>query len=203
MGKKIIGVVGSYRKGRIIDSAVSEILKGAEAHGAETKKIYLVDKDIEFCRNCRKCTQEKGDGTRGNCVHHDDMEELLREIDDADGVVLGAPINFFNVTALMKRFIERLLPYCYWPWGSDIPRRRIKSAHKKAVIVTSSGCPAWLGRIIFAGALKVLKTAARCMGAKVVKSLYFGHICQNEDQKLSESEKAIFAAYKAGEKLVS
>ena len=74
MGKKIVGIVGSYRKERIIDSAVSEILKGAEARGAETKKIYLLDKNIEFCRNCRKCTQEKVDGTRGNCVHHDDMD---------------------------------------------------------------------------------------------------------------------------------
>ena len=201
MGKKIIGIVGSYRKGRIIDSAVSEILKGAEEHGAETKYIYLLDKHIEFCTNCRRCTQEKVDGARGNCVHNDDMEEILREIDDADGIVLGAPINFFNVTALMKRFIERLLPYCYWPWGTAIPKRRIKKTNKKAVTVTSSGCPAWLGRIIFRGALNVQKSAARCMGAKVVKSLYLGNIYQNEQQKLSE--KAILAAHKAGEKLVS
>lgn len=59
MGKKIVGIVGSYRKDGIIDSAVSAILKGAQRRGAETKKIYLVDKDIAFCRNCRKCTQEK------------------------------------------------------------------------------------------------------------------------------------------------
>ena len=200
MGKKIVGIVGSYRKGRIIDSAVSAILKEAQARGAETNKIYLLDKDIAFCRNCRKCTQEKVNGTRGKCVH-DDMEEILTEIDGADGVVLGAPINFFNVTALMKRFIERLLPYCYWPWGKTIPKYRIKKMNKKAVTVTSSGCPAWLGRIIFAGALSVLKAAAKCMGAKVVKSLYFGGICQKEDQKLTE--KAIFTAHKAGEKLVS
>lgn len=201
MSKKIVGIVGSYRKERIIDSAVSEILKGAEARGAETKKIYLLDKNIEFCRNCRKCTQEKADGTRGDCVHHDDMDEILREIDDADGIVLGAPINFSNVTALMKRFTERLLPYCYWPWSKTIPRFRIKKLKKKAVTVTSSGCPAWLGRIIFAAALRVLKAAARCVGAKVVKSLYFGGICQKEDQKLTE--KAVLAAHKAGEKLVS
>ena len=201
MGKKIVGIVGSYRKDRIIDNAVLEILKGAQEHGAETKKIYLLDKHIEFCRNCRKCTQEKVDGTRGNCVHHDDVEEILREIDDADGIVLGAPINFFNVTALMKRFIERLLPYAYWPWGQGAPKFRIKKKNKKAVTVTSSGCPAWLGRIIFAGALKVLKGAAKCMGAKVVKSIYIGTACLKEDQKLTE--KTMLAAHKAGEKLVS
>jgi len=200
MSKKIIAIVGSYRKGRIIDSAVSAVLQGAEAKGAETEKIYLIDKHIEFCNNCRKCTQKNGDGARTKCVHNDDMEHILDEIDIADGVVLGAPINFFTVTAIMKRFIERLLPYCYWPWGKLIPRHRIKQVNKEAVIVTSSGCPAWLGRIIFRGAQSILKEAARCLGAKVVKSLYFGAVCQKEDQKLNE--KDALAASKAGDKLV-
>jgi multimeric flavodoxin WrbA len=57
MAKKIAGIVGSYRKGRVIDTAVSEILKGAEAHGAEICKIYLIDKHIEFCTNCRNCAR--------------------------------------------------------------------------------------------------------------------------------------------------
>lgn len=201
MGKKVVGIVGSYRKGRTIDSAVSAILKGAETKGAETKKIYLLDKHIEFCTNCRSCVQDKSDEARGRCVLNDDMTEILREIDNADGVVLGASINFFNVTAVMKRFIERLLPYCYWPWGNILPRFRIKKKkmNKKAVIATSSSCPAWLGRIIFRGALSVLKAAARCMGARVVKSFYFGTVCIKEDSHLSK--KALLKARKTGEKL--
>jgi len=200
MGKQIVGIVGSYRKEHIIDTVVSQALKGAQAHGAEIKKIYLLDKNIEFCTNCRKCTQEEGD-VRGKCTHNDDMEQILDEIDSAEGIVLGAPINFFNITALMKRFIERLLPYCYWPWGKEIPKRRIKKIHKKAITATSSGCPAWLGRIIFRAAPNVLKAAAKCMGANVVKSLYFGNICLTEGQQLPE--RAMLKAYKAGEKLVS
>jgi len=203
MSKKIVSIVGSYRKGGIIDSAVSAVLKGAEAKGAETKKIYLLDKHIEFCRNCRNCVQENSNETRGKCMQNDEMEEILREIDDSDGVVLGAPINFFNVTALMKKFIERLLPYCYWPWGRMIPKYRINKnkMNKKAVTVTSSGCPAWLGRIIFSGATSVLKAAARCIGARVVKSLYFGMVRREENSQLSE--RALLKAYRAGEKLAS
>jgi multimeric flavodoxin WrbA len=203
MGKKIVGIVGSYRKGGIIDSAVSAVLKGAENKGCETKRIYLVDKHIEFCKNCRSCVQEETCETRGKCIQNDDMAEMLQEIDNADGVVLGAPINFFNVTALMKKFIERLLPYSYWPWGRTIPRYRIKrrKINKKVVTVTSSGCPAWLGRIIFSGALSILKAAARCIGARVVKSLYFGMVRRNENSQLSERE--LLKAYKAGEKLAS
>ncbi len=201
MSKIVIGIVGSYRKGRIIDTAISAVLDGAQAGGAETKKIYLLDKHVEFCTNCRKCTQQEVDGVRGKCIHTDDMEQILCEIDGADGIVLGSPINFFSVTALMKRFIERLLPYCYWPWGNEIPRRRIKKPVKKAVIITSSGCPAWLGRIIFRSVLSVLKAAAKCVGGRAVKSLYLGRICRAEDQQLCQ--KAILTMQKAGEKIVS
>ncbi len=40
MGNKIVSIVGSYHKGGVIDSAVTEILKGAESSGAKVEK-YL------------------------------------------------------------------------------------------------------------------------------------------------------------------
>lgn len=202
MGIKVVGTVGSYRKGKTIDSAVSAVLEGAKAKGAETKKIYLLDEHIEFCTNCRSCAQEKVEARRGKCVHNDDMESILAEIDEGDAVVLGAPINLGNVTAIMKRFIERLAPYFYWPWGKAVaPVYRIEKADKKAVTVTSSACPAFIGRILMPGALNMMKKAARIMGAKVVKSLYFGPVCGDKDSQLSE--KALLKAQRAGEELVS
>lgn len=202
MAKKIVAIVGSYRKGRVIDTAVSEILKGAEAHGAQTTKIYLIDKHIEFCRNCRTCTQEKDVGRRAKCVHDDDMDQILREVDSADGLVLASPTNFFNVTAVTRRFLERLLPYAYWPWAAKTgPRLRIKKTDKKAVIVTASACPAWLARIIIRGPLKALKIIARCVGAKVLQSLHFGPVAQSPDSTLNQ--KSLLRAYEAGEKLAS
>jgi len=198
---KVIGIIGSYRKGKTIDSAVSEVLEGAKAGGAETKKINLLDKHIEFCTNCRSCTQKKVEGRRGKCVHNDDMDGIMTEIDDADAVVLGSPVNFGTVTALMKRFIERLIPYGYWPWGEALaPVNRIVKADKKAVIVASSACPAFLGRILMPGALGTLKKAAKVMGAKVTKSLYFGPVAAKEDSQLSE--KALLKTRKAGEEIV-
>jgi multimeric flavodoxin WrbA len=200
MAIKVVGIVGSYRKGKTIDSAVSAILDGAKDKGAETKKIYLLDKHIEFCMNCRSCTQKKVEGRRGKCVHNDDMDNILTEIDDADAVVLSSPINFDNVTAIMKRFVERLIAYTYWPWGKLAPVHRITKKNKRAVTVTSSACPAFLGRILMPGALGTLKKAAKVMGAKVIKSLYFGPVAGSEDSQLSE--KALRKAYKAGQELV-
>ena len=43
MAKKIVAIVSTYRKGKIIDTAVSKILCGAQERGAETQVIYLLD----------------------------------------------------------------------------------------------------------------------------------------------------------------
>ena len=76
MANQIVAVVGSYRKGGTIDSAVDAILEAAEAKGAETAKIYLREQRIEFCTNCRGCTQSAGPA-RGKCVQQDDLESVL------------------------------------------------------------------------------------------------------------------------------
>jgi NAD(P)H-dependent FMN reductase len=198
MSKAIIGIVGSYRKGRVIDSAVTEILKGAESGGAKKEKIYLTEKQIEFCKNCRSCMQQAGD-KRGGCVHEDDMEEILQQIDEADGYVLGSPVNFGMATAVIKRFMERLAVYGYWPWGKIAPKFRNDKLNKKAVIVTSFTPPAWIGRQLMSGAPKALKYMAKVMGARVVKVLYFGMAGESPEAGLDE--KSLQRAFKAGEEL--
>ena len=202
MARKVLGIIGTYRRGRVIDTAVSEVLRGAKDSGADTQKIYLLDTHIEFCTNCRTCTQEKDVGRRGTCVLQDDMAEILDAIDGADGLVLGAPTNFYNVNALTRRFMERLLPYAYWPWNAKMgPKLRVAKPAKKAVTVTATACPTFLARILTPRPRKALKIAASMMGARVVGSLHYGGVAQTADSTLNE--KGLRKAYRAGEYLVS
>ncbi len=197
MSKKVLGIVGSYRKGGIVDTLVDETLAAAAENGAETSKIYLLDVPIEFCTNCRDCTQEPGT-KRGPCVHDDQMEAVLDQIDACDAVVLGAPVNFFNINALTRRFMERLVCYTYWPWGTMGPKMRVKTKTKKAVLITSSAMPGFLGRI-FTGAMRALKIIAQTMGAKPVATLFVGLIA--DKPKREPPPKAIRKARAAGRKL--
>ena len=197
--KKVLGIVGSYRKDGIIDSAVSEILVSAEQHGAETAKIYLTDQQIEFCRNCRACTQEPGT-ERGECVIDDELDGILEQIDQADGLVLGSPINFGDNTAITKRFLERLIRYAYWPWESrGWPVMRNKQKSKKAVLVTSSACPALLGRLLM-HPFSALKKMADVLGAKRIGTLYVGWAM---DQHPALPDQAVKKARSLGKRLVS
>jgi FMN-dependent NADH-azoreductase len=202
VAKKIVAIVGTYRKGKIIDTAVSEILCGAQEHGAETQVIYLLDKHVEFCTNCRNCTQEKDVGRRGKCIHNDDMDEILRAIDAADALVLAAPTNFFNVNALTHRFIERLVPYAYWPRGAHSgPQYRIAKPDKIAITVTATACPAFLARFLMPGSRRTLKIAAKTVGARVIQSLHFDCLAETPEAPLSD--KARHRARQAGARLAS
>ena len=189
MAKKIVAIVGTYRPGRVIDSAVDELLRSAQSEGVQTEKIMLLDKHIEFCSNCRMCTQQPGQ-TRGVCPLDDQMNDLLDKLEAADAIVLASPINFGNVTALMKRFIERLVCYAWWPWDlQKAPVLRVKKATKPAVLVTASACPAFIGRWLMANPRKTLKAAAKCLGAKPFASLYFGLVATGKDEILPESKR--------------
>jgi len=198
--KKIVAIVGTYRKGRVIDTAVSEVLLGAWDGGATTQTIYLIDKHIEFCTNCRTCMQQADVGRRGRCVLDDDMEEILRATDEADGLVLASPVNFYNVTAVTRRFMERLVGHAYWPWGQPAPKVRDKTQNKRAVTITSSACPAFFARIAMPGGIKALKAIAETLGAKVQTSLLFGMVAQSPEATLNKKDRA--KAYQAGRRLV-
>jgi multimeric flavodoxin WrbA len=197
MSKRILGIVGSYRKGGVIDTFVTEVLASAKEQGAETAKIYLTDQHIEFCTNCRTCTQEAGT-ERGKCVQQDDMADILAQCRNSDAIVLGAPVNFFNVNAVTRKFMERLVCFAYWPWDAMGPQVRDTTQHGSAVLITSTAMPALLAGI-FTGALRALKITAKTMGAKPVASITVGMIARAEHP--SVPGKALRKARAAGRKL--
>jgi len=143
---KITAILGSYRKGGVTDSAVDEILSAAAECGAEVAKIYLTDKHIEYCTNCRACTQEPGQ-RHGQCPTVDDMRAILDELEQSDAIVIASPMNFGSVTAVTKKFMERLICFAYWPWGPAIPKIRDKRKTKLAVVVASSSAPSIISRL--------------------------------------------------------
>jgi NAD(P)H-dependent FMN reductase len=194
----VVAIVGSYRRGGITDQAVDAVLEGAREHGAKTEKIYLIEQRIEFCRNCRMCCQIPGP-ERGECVHQDDLELVLQKLEDASAVVLGSPVNYHNVTAVFRRFMERLLGYTYWPWGKNLgPVMRRKVRAKKAVLVASAAVPRFFIPLM-TGAPRALKVAAKMVGARPVGKLWIGAVGSAPEETLHSRVRA--KAVRLGHKL--
>lgn len=172
MSKRVVAIIGSYRKGGVTENAVEAVLDGARANGAITQIIRLQEREIAFCANCRQCTQAPGE-SRVKCVQNDGLEDILCAVEAADAVVLASPVNYFNVTAIFRRFQERLLGFFFWPWRQNGPKLRNKLRPRKAVLVACAGMPGIL--IPFAtGAPRALGITARVLGAKPVGKLWIG-----------------------------
>ena len=180
---KVTAIVGSYRKGGTVDTVVDTILSAAREAGAETSKIYLIDKHIDFCTNCRACTQEQG-ALRGVCPLEDDMGGILDALEKSDALVLGSSINFYTVTAVMKKFAERLLCYSFWPWGMLRPKIRKKKGDKHAVVVISSAAPSIMTRLL-TGTVKLMKDAAGMLGCRTIGVVTIGIAATAPKAKIS------------------
>ena len=78
----------------------------------EVKTVRLYDLDYKGCMSCMAC---KIKGRASNvCKFKDALTPVLEEIAQADGLVLGSPIYFGDVTGQMRTFLERLA----FPWLS-------------------------------------------------------------------------------------
>jgi multimeric flavodoxin WrbA len=86
----------------ITEQTVEALEQASVAVGAEVEIICLRNYPIEFCINCRACTQQHG-AAPGECVLHDGMQKLIDKIERADGDILASPTNFASVTAVFKR----------------------------------------------------------------------------------------------------
>ena len=196
---KITAIVGSYRKQGTVDTVIDAILSSAQQAGAETAKIYLIDRHIEFCTNCRSCTQEKAT-RRGACPLADDMQNILDALESSDAIVLGTSVNFYTVTAVMKKFIERLVCYAWWPWGMLSPKVREQGKSRRAVVVISSAAPSLMIRLR-TGVVGLMKTAAGMLGAETIGVLTIGIAARAQKQDISG--RTLNKARLLGRKLVS
>jgi multimeric flavodoxin WrbA len=192
----ILALDGSYRRGGITDQLVDAVLGAAEAAGARTERVHLIDEEIAFCRNCRACAAEslQSAPVRGTCQLDDAMAPLLERIDAADALVLAAPMNFGSVTAVTKRFMERLICYAHWPWGQPAPKLRrelVEGKHRRrrpTALVTSSAAPSPLGRLL-GHTLKELKQTAEVLDTEPVGSLWHGLSAQQPEQAIGSSAR--------------
>lgn len=101
---KILAINGSHRAGQNTAFLLNLALEEAKARGAETELIELSELNIEYCNGCNRCLGKP------ICPISDDMDELKEKMLEADGVILGSPDYFGNVTARTKCFIDRTRP---------------------------------------------------------------------------------------------
>ncbi len=98
---RILGIVCSPRKGGNTEILMREALEGAGEAGVETELFLMADKNIAPCDGCGSCLKD------GICKIKDDMQTVYQQLELADGVILGTPVYFVNVSAQAKAVMDR------------------------------------------------------------------------------------------------
>jgi multimeric flavodoxin WrbA len=102
--KKVTAFVGSGHK-KHTHRAVVQFLNHLQALGeVDCEIVTLSDYRLGICRGCRLCF-DKGEAF---CPLKDDRDMLIQKMTASDGVVFASPNYSFQVSALLKSFLDRL-----------------------------------------------------------------------------------------------
>ena len=100
--KKILILSGSPRRGGNSDLLCDEFARGARESGHEVEKTRVAAKKIAPCSACYFCREH-----HGQCVHQDDLSDVLQKMIDADVLVLASPVYFYAIDAQLKAVVDR------------------------------------------------------------------------------------------------
>jgi len=106
---KLLAINGSRRKKGNTNYLIQSLLAPADRGGVQTEMIFLGDYNIGGCTGCEGCKNT------WECVIKDDFAQVVKKIDDAEGIIFASPTYWYSVTSDMKRFIDRCYSLIQFP----------------------------------------------------------------------------------------
>ena len=100
---KVVAFNGSPRKDGNTATLLGVVLKELEDQGIETELVHLKG-PLSGCIACFKCFEKKN----GKCAMDKDIiNECIALMSGADGIILGSPTYFADLTPELKALIDR------------------------------------------------------------------------------------------------
>ncbi|MBI4595417.1 MAG: flavodoxin family protein [Candidatus Tectomicrobia bacterium] len=101
---KVVAFNGSPRKDGNTTILINHVFRELEKEGIQTELSSMAGREIRGCIACYKCFENKD---RRCAVKNDSANEYIEKMIEADGIVLGSPVYFNDVTSEMKALIDR------------------------------------------------------------------------------------------------
>ena len=100
---KVVAFNGSPRKDGNTATLLGAVLKELEGQGIETELVHMKG-PLSGCIACFKCFEKKN----GKCaLDKDIINECIEKMREADGIILGSPTYFADLTPELKALIDR------------------------------------------------------------------------------------------------
>lgn len=205
--KKIVILQASPRKEGIskTEMVAAAFSRGCQKAGAKAETIKLREKKINHCQGCFQCWTK----TPGQCIHQDDVADIIKTVDAADLVIYASPLYHFGIISLLKKYIERTLPMIepYLIERDDgqttHPSRKGYKHSQNAVIIGVCGFPEVSHFGAFSANFHYLANAGGNDGINIVAEIYrpLSEILGNPFLQ-EENDRVLSAVEKAGRELI-
>lgn len=177
----ILIINGSPRKKGLISQMLSIMESEAELRDNIVQKVYTNDLSIKPCIGCMACR------TKGKCVlGEDDSQRVLKMMQQADAIIMGAPCYWGNIPGQMKLLFDRIV----YGMMRDTPRFPEPLMKGKKCILLSTCTTPWPWNILFKqsrGAIRAMSEICRYSGFKIVATIERGGTVMHP--QLSEKDK--------------
>jgi len=101
---KVVALNSSARKDGNTAILLTVVMDELKKEGIETEMIQLAGHNLAGCKACYKCFETKD----RRCIQKKDLlNEIIEKMEGAEGILLGSPTYFSDVSSGMRAFIER------------------------------------------------------------------------------------------------
>ena len=101
---KVVAFNGSPRKEGNTFQSLQIVLAELQKEGIETELVQVGGKALHGCTACYGCYKNKD---RECVIKKDDLNSYVAKMIEADGIIIGSPVYFSNVTSEVKAFMDR------------------------------------------------------------------------------------------------
>jgi multimeric flavodoxin WrbA len=101
---KVVAFNGSARKDGNTAILIKRVFSELENEDIETEMVQLAGKTIRGCTACRKCCENQD---KKCSIDSDIVNECIAKMLEADGIILGSPTYFADITSELKALIDR------------------------------------------------------------------------------------------------
>ncbi len=186
MPTRILGLLGSPRKNGNAGLLLDQALSGAKAAGAETERLAAAELKIAPCLACEGCRRT------GECVVHDDMTQVYRQLQEADGVIVSTAVFFMGLPAQLKALVDRCQPF----WVRKYRLSILPEKKRRGLLIAVGGTN--LPHTFDAVRLEV-KSFFHCLNVDYAGELLFPAV--QEHGEIAKNPEALNSVRRAGEEL--
>jgi multimeric flavodoxin WrbA len=101
---RVIGFNGSPRRDGNTFQSIQIVFEELEKEGIETEMVQLGGEKIFGCLACGRCFEQHN----RRCIRQDDEVNMyIQKMVEAEGIIIGSPTYFSNVSTEVKALIDR------------------------------------------------------------------------------------------------